>query len=140
MKFDLKLLPLLVGDAALDVRHVRDAQLAPWQCHPRRPSVVAWSAQRVVRVAVARPHLYASPCQSLHRSEAHMRFLASVLPQMFRHQPHQRTRRAAVRLLRRQLNLYDISLRHFIFCLSGKYYSLRLSPVLGVALFRDTLA
>jgi len=115
MKFDLKLLSLLVGDAALDVTHIRDAQLAPWQSHPRRPSVVAWSAQRVVGVAVARSHLYASPRQSLHRSEAHMRLLASVLAQMFRHQSDKRTRRAAVRLLRRQLNLYDISLRHFYF-------------------------
>ena len=69
-----------------------------------------------------------------------MRLLASVLPQMFRHQPDERTRGAAVGLLRRQLNLYDISLRHFIFRLSGKYYSLRLSPVLGVALFRDSPA
>jgi hypothetical protein len=139
MKFDLKLLSLFVGDAALDVTHIRDAQLTPWQSHPRRPTVVTWSAQWVVGVAVARSHLNASPCQSLHCSETHMGFFASVLAQMFRHQSDQRTRRAAVRLLRRQLNLYDISLRHFYFRLSGKYYSLRLSPVLGVALFRDTL-
>jgi hypothetical protein len=69
-----------------------------------------------------------------------MRFLASVLAQMFGHQPHQRTRCTAVRLLRRQLNLYDISLRHFYFRLSGNYYSLRLSTVLCVALFRDSPA
>ena len=79
MKFDLKLLSLLVGYAALDVAHIRDAELAPWQSHPRCPSVVTRSAQWVVRVAVAGPHLYASPCQCFHRSEAHMRLLASVL-------------------------------------------------------------
>ena len=94
----------------------------------------------MVRVAVAGSHLYATTRECFHRSEAHMRFLASVLAQVFRHQPHQRTSRAAVRLLRRQLNLYDISLRHFIFRLSGNCYSLRLSPVLGVALFRDNPA
>ena len=94
----------------------------------------------MVCVSVAGSHLYASPRESLHRSEAHMRLLASVLAQMFRHQSHQRTRGAAVRLLRRQLNLYDISLRHFIFRLSGNMFSLRLSPVLGVALFRDSPA
>jgi hypothetical protein len=44
-----------------------------------------------------------------------MRFLASVLPQVFRDQPNQRTRRTAVRLLGWQLNLNNISLRHFIF-------------------------
>ena len=69
-----------------------------------------------------------------------MRFLASMLAQVLWHQTHQRTRCAAIRLLRRELNLYDISLRHFIFRLSGKSFSLRLSPVLGVALFRDTIA
>jgi hypothetical protein len=80
MKFDLKLLPLFVGYAALNVTHVTDAELAPRQCHPCVPSVVTRSAQWVIRVAVARPHLYATPCQSIHRSEAHMRLLASVLP------------------------------------------------------------
>jgi hypothetical protein len=69
-----------------------------------------------------------------------MRLLASVLAQMLGHQSNERTRCAAVGLLRRQLNLYDISLRHSYFRLSGNRYSLRLSPVLGVALFRDTLA
>jgi hypothetical protein len=44
-----------------------------------------------------------------------MRLLASVLPQVFRDQPNQRTRRTAVRLLGWQLNLNNISLRHFIF-------------------------
>ena len=140
MKFDLKLLPLLVGYAALNVTHVTDAELTPWQSHPRCPSVVTGSAQWVVGVTVARPHLNASPCESLHRSQAHMRLLASVLAQMFWHKSDERTRSTAVRLLRRQLNLYDISLRHFYFRLSGNCYSLRLSPVLGVALFRDTLA
>ena len=67
-----------------------------------------------------------------------MRLLASVLSQVLRHQPNQRTRRAAVRLLRRQLDLYDVSFRHFIFRLSGNLYSLRLSPVLGVALLHGS--
>ena len=113
MKFDLKLLPLLVGDAALDVADVRDAQLQPRQRHPRLPTVVARTAQRVVRVAARSPHLNAPPRQSLHRPQTHMRLLAPVLAQVLRHQPHKRTRRTAVRLLRRQLDLYDISLRHF---------------------------
>jgi hypothetical protein len=69
-----------------------------------------------------------------------MRLLASVLPQVFRDQPNQRTRRTAVRLLSRQLNLNNISLRHFIFRLSGNLFSTMLSPVLGVALFRDSTA
>ena len=112
MKFDLKLLPLLIRDAALDVRHVRDAQLQPRQRHPRLPSVVARTAQRMVRVAARCPHLNAPPRQSLHRPQTHMRLLAAVLAQVLRHQPNQRTRRTAVRLLRRQLDLYDISLRH----------------------------
>ena len=140
MKFDLKLLSLFVGDAALNVTHIRDAEFAPWQSHPRRPSVVTRSAQWVVGVAVACSHLYASPCESLHRSEADVRFFASVLPHMFRHQSDQRTRCTAIRLLGWQLDLYDVSLRHFIFRLSGNCYSLRLSPVLGVALFRDSPA
>ena len=140
MKFDLKLLPLLIRDAALDVRHVRDAQLQPRQRHPRLPTVVARSAQRVVRVAARSPHLNAPPRQSLHRPQTHMRLLAPVLAQVLRHQPNQRTRRTAVRLLRRQLDLNNISLRHFIFRLSGNLYSLRLSPVLGVAPFRVTIA
>jgi hypothetical protein len=42
-------------------------------------------------------------------------FLASVLAQMFRHQSDERTRCAAVGLLWRQLDLYDISLWHFLF-------------------------
>ena len=140
MKFDLKLLPLLIRDAALDVTDVRDAQLQPRQRHPRLPSVVARSAQRVVRVASRSPHLNAPPRQSLHRPQTYMRLLATVLAQVLRHQPNQRTRRTAVRLLRRQLDLYDISLRHFYSCLSGNLYSLRHLPVLGVAPFRVTIA
>jgi hypothetical protein len=140
MKFDLKLLSLFVGDAALDVTHVADSDLAPRQCHPRCPSVVAWAVPRMVRVAVAGSHLNTSPRKSLHRSEANMRFLASVLPQMLWHQPDQRTRCTAVRLLWRQLNLYDISLRHFYFCLSGNLFSMMLSPVFGVALFHVSKA
>ena len=113
MKFDLKLLPLLIRDAALDVRHVRDAQPEPRQRHPRLPTVVARSAQRVVRVTARSPHLNAPPRQSLHRAQTHMRLLAAVLAQVLRHQPNQRTRRTAVRLLRWQLDLNNISLRHF---------------------------
>ena len=115
MKFDLKLLPLLIRYAALDVTDVRDAQLQSWQRHPRLPSVVTRSAQRMVRVAARSPHLYAAPRQSLHRPQTHMRLLAPVLAQVLRHQPNERTRRTAVRLLRWQLDLYDISLRHFYF-------------------------
>ena len=94
----------------------------------------------MIAVAVARPHVYASTRQSLHGAEAHMRLFAPMLAQVLWNQPDKRTSGAAVRLLRRQLDLYDVSFRHFIFRLSGKYYSLRLSPVLGVALFRDSTA
>jgi hypothetical protein len=65
-----------------------------------------------------------------------MRLFASVLPQMLWHQPHQRTRCAAVWLLRWQFDLHNISLRHFYFCLSGNLFSMMLSPVFGVGLFR----
>ena len=94
----------------------------------------------MIGVALAGPHLYASPCESLHRAQAHVRFLAPVLAQMFGHQSHQRTRCAAVGFLRRQRDLYNVSLRHFIFRLSGKTFSLRLLAVCGVALFPDSLA
>ena len=79
MKFDLKLLPLLIGDAALNVCHVADAELAPWHCHPRLPSVVAWSAQGMVAVAVACPDTDASTREGFHRAETDVRLFASVL-------------------------------------------------------------
>jgi hypothetical protein len=58
-----------------------------------------------------------------------MRLFASVLPQVLGYHTDKRTSGAAVRLLRRQLDLYDVSFRHFIFRLSGNSFSLRLSPI-----------
>ena len=79
VKFDLKLLSLLIGDATLNICHIRDAELAPWHCHPRLPSVVAWSAQWMVAVAVACPDTDASTREGFHRAEADVCFFASVL-------------------------------------------------------------
>ena len=126
MKFDLKLLPLFVGDSALDVTHVADSDLAPRHSHPCFPSVVTRSAQWMVRVTVRCPNRHTTTCQGFHRSEADVRLFASVLSQVFRDQPNQRTCRTAVRLLRRQLNLNNISLRHSYF--SFLQYRLFLLP------------
>ena len=84
------------------------------------PAVVAGSAQRVIAVALTGPYLRASLRDGLHRATTDVRLLRVLRSaDVLRHQSEQRTLSAAVGLLRRQLNLYDISLRHFIFLLSG---------------------
>ena len=68
----------------------------------------------MVGVAGRCPDADAPACESLHRAETNVGFLASVLAQVLRYQPHQRARGATVGLLRRQGDLYDVSFRHFV--------------------------
>ena len=105
MEFDLKLLSLLVWYAALNIRHIRDSELAPWDRHPCRPSVVAWPAHWMIGVAVAGTNVDAATSQGLHRSETDMGLFASMLSKVLRDQTDQRAHGAQVRLLNWQLNL-----------------------------------
>ena len=121
MKFDFELEGVLIGYPAIVERLGADAELSPWQLHPAVPTVVAWSSQWVVAVAVAGSH----PCASLRprfECPATDVGLFGVLRSgnVLGHDAEQRTLRATVGLLCRQLNQNDVSFWHFIFVLSGK--------------------
>ena len=86
------------------------------------PTAVARSVPGVVGVTLTGSYLCASLSEGVHSATTDVslfRVLRSC--HILRHQSEQRTLGAAVGLLRWQLNLYDVSLRHFIFLLSGKY-------------------
>jgi hypothetical protein len=105
MKFDFQLEGVLIRNPAIVERLGADAELSTRQLHPRIPSVVAWSSQWVVCVAVACPH----PCASLRprfECTATDVCLFGVLRSrnVLGHDAEQRTLRAAVGLLCRQLN------------------------------------
>ena len=57
MKFDFELQGVLIRYPAIVVRLGGDAKFAPWQLHPRVPTVVAWSPQWVIAVAMTGPYL-----------------------------------------------------------------------------------
>ena len=105
MKFDFELQGILVGYSAIVVRLGGDAKFAPWQLHPAVPTVVAWSPQWVIGVAVARPHPCASlrPCFQCPTANVSL-FGVLRTGNVLGHDAEQRTLRAAVGLLCRQLN------------------------------------
>ena len=119
MEFDYQLLVLLIWYPALDIRHVRHTELPTGQLHPRVPSVVARSAQRMVGVPTTRADIDTSTRQRLHGAQAHMGLLATVQTHVLRDQSNQRTGSTAVGLLGWELYLNNVSLRHFVFRLSG---------------------
>ena len=130
----------LVWNAAVVIRLRRDAELSLWQLHPRVPAVVAWTVQWVVAISLTGSHLRASLCDCLHSSAADVRLLRVLRPcHILRHQSEQRTLRAAVWLLGRQLDLNNVSLRHFIFLLSGNMSFVPPTASKVVASFPDRL-
>ena len=113
MKPDLQLERALIRHPAIVERLGAHAQLPALKLHPRVPTAVTRPPQRMMTVTAARPDLRPALRQRLHRSHAHVRFLRVLRPgNVLRHQPQQRTLRTAVRLLRRQLDHHDVTLRH----------------------------
>lgn len=113
MKPNLQLQRTLIRHPAIVERLGAHAQLPPLQLHPRVPTAVTRPPQRMMTVTAARPDLRPALRQRLHRSHAHVRFLRMFRPRhVLRHKPKQRTLRTAVRLLRRQLDHNDVTLRH----------------------------
>ena len=115
MKPDLQLERALIRHPAIVERLDTYAQLSALKLHPRVPTAVTRPPQRMMTVTAARPDLRPALRQRLHRAHAHVRFLRMFRPRhVLRHQPQQRTLRTAVRLLRRQLDHDDVTLRHVL--------------------------
>lgn len=86
MKLNHHLQSLFIRDSALQVRLAVDTELPVRQLHPRHPSVIAWTSQRMMRISLARPDLDTSPTESLHRSETYMSLLRPLGLQSSWHQ------------------------------------------------------
>ena len=115
VEFESQLSGLFVWYAALDVRNTVHMDGALGEEHPRLPFIVAGSVPRVAAVLLARTDIDASSTEGFHRAEAAVRFLAPFGSVHFRDDTHERAGRAAVRLLRRQLNRCHVVLWHNCF-------------------------
>ena len=115
VEFESQLLGLFVWDAALDVRNTVHMDGALWEEHPRLPFIIAWAVPRVAAVLLACTDIDTSPAEGFHRAEAAVCLLAPLWSVHFRDNPNERTGRAAVRLLRRQLNRCHIVFWHNCF-------------------------
>ena len=113
VEFESQLSGLFVWDAALYVRNAVHMDGALWEEHPRLPFVVAGSVPRVPAVLLARTDIDTSSAECFHRAEAAVRLLRALRSVHFRYDTHKRAGRAAVRLLRRQLNRCHVVLWHF---------------------------
>lgn len=115
MKPYLQLERTLIRHPAIVKRLGAHAQLPALKLHPRVPTAVTRTPQRMMTVTAARPDLRPALSQRLHRTHAHVRFLRMFRPRhVLRHKPQQRTLRTTVRLLRRQLDHHDVTLRHVL--------------------------
>ena len=119
VEFESQLSGLFVGYAALDVRNAVHIDCALWEEHPRLPFVVAGTVPRVAAVLLAGTDIDTSSAEGFHRAEAAVRLLRALRSVHFRDDTHKRACRAAVRLLRRQLNRCHVVLWHIFFVLSG---------------------
>ena len=119
VEFESQLSGLFVWYAALDVRNAVHMDGALREEHPRLPLLVAWAVPRVAAVLLARTDIDTSSAESFHRAEAAVRLLRAFRSVHFRDNTNQRACRAAVRLLRRQLNRCHVVLWHIFFVLSG---------------------
>ena len=115
VEFESQLSGLFVWDAALYVGNAVHMDGALWEEHPRLPLVVAGSVPRVAAVLLARTDIDASSTEGFHRAETAVRLLASLRSAHFGDDTHERAGRAAVRLLRRQLNRCHVVLWHNCF-------------------------
>ena len=115
MKFECQLSALLEGHTALDVGDAVHMDGSLGEEHPRLPLVVAWAVPRMAAVFLAGTDIDTSSAEGFHRAEAAVRLLASFRSAHFRDDTHERTGRAAVRLLCRQLNRCHVVLWHNCF-------------------------
>ena len=113
MEYDLQLLSLLIWHPVDEIVSVAHAELAPRECHPRVPLLVAGSLKRMVRVLLRLVDVDASAGKCLAGGYAHVRLLRVPQPLLLRNDTHQRTVGAAVRLLSWELYLYDVVFRHY---------------------------
>jgi len=90
--------------------------------HESIPSGITWPSQWVMTVTLRCSHIDTPATQSLHRTQAHMSLLATLLPHVLRDKTAKRTHRTAVWLLRWQLHQCHIPLRHF------RLYPLQVEP------------
>ena len=114
VEFESQLSGLFVGYAALDVRNAVHMDGALWEEHPRLPLVIAGSVPRMAAVLLAGTDLDATSAEGFPRAEAAVRLLRAFRSVHFRDDTHERACRAAVRLLRRQLNRCHVVLWHII--------------------------
>ena len=112
MKFECQLAGLLEGHTALDVGDGADVERAFGEEHPRLPLRIARAVPRVAAVFLTRTNIDAATAEGFHRTEAAVCLFRAFGSVRFRDDPHERTGRAAVRLLCRQLNRCRVVLGH----------------------------
>ena len=101
------------------------------------PAAVAWPLPGMLCTSLAGPHLCASLGQCLHRADADVGLLRVLWSgDVLWYQSHQRTFGATVGLFWWQLNLNNVSFRHFYFLLSGDFDSNVISVSYVQGIFR----
>ena len=112
MEFECQLSALLIGHTALDIGNAADIEGALWKEHPRLPLVVTGSVPRMTAILLTCSDVDAATAEGFHRTEAAVCLFAPFRSVRFWDYTYERTGRAAVGLLCRELNRCHVVLGH----------------------------